>query len=176
VARRFLVLVTLPFLGCAEPLPKALYIESRFTEEEAGAIATAIEEVNRSLGEGLLGRPALMYEGRFHDSDGFTADDFSDGIHAVYKVSRDSPEYGWLLEVTTRKRFRGYATLADVLFFVDPEDLAFSGYRPLMLHELGHFIGMSHSPDPGAVMHTPPGADAYTESDKEAFCLIYRCK
>jgi hypothetical protein len=50
--------------------------------------------------------------------------------------------------------------------------------QSILTHEVGHFIGIAHSPDPGAVMFASyaPGSTAQRElhpDDIEAVCAIY---
>jgi hypothetical protein len=175
MAWRCLVLLTVAFGACTfEPVPKNLYIESRFSDDETDRILAAIGIANRDLGEQLLGGPVIEYAGRFTDDDGWSHQDFGDDVHVIYKVEKNIPDYQWLAE-TIHKSPEGYGTASDILFFVQPGD-GFDGSQGLMLHEIGHFLGMMHSPVPEAVMHTPHGSDNYTESDFDAFCLIYRCE
>jgi len=51
-------------------------------------------------------------------------------------------------------------------------------YRAIAMHELGHFLGMTHNPDPTSVMFHGPYTSCpagYTVSDQRAFCYDYGC-
>jgi hypothetical protein len=163
--------------GCMPDLPRDVYIEGRFSDEEVALLEDAIAIANRELGDELLGHPVLRYRGRASDDDGFQFADFDDDRALVYVLDPESPEYQWLVEVT-EDRFGGYATLSDLLVRPLPR---LGGdrdrFRFIALHELGHFLGLTHNPDPGAVMYPGSGtpSSGYTLADREAFCLVYDC-
>lgn len=176
MVRRLLVILTFALMGCdalmLEPLPKRIAIESRFTEAAADCIRASIDVANAELGP-LYGQDVLIYDGVVTDPNGFDMGDFGDESHIVYKVDKSSPEYGWL-EDLNEKRMGGYGTAGDVLLFVEPDgDMVCN--QGLILHELGHFMGLWHNPDPTSLMHPSHGASDFTDVDKDAFCLVRRC-
>jgi len=174
-----LVSAALAFAACAPELPRDLEIETKFDATETALLQDAIGVANRELGVALLGQPVLTYKGRYTDPDGFTFDDFTDEHHVIYLLDLDSPEYAWI-ESTTGSAYAGYATLGDVLM----RPLARLGgnervFHQIALHELGHFLGMTHNPDPDTIMYggyLSPLVTTYTDKDKAAFCQIYACR
>lgn len=168
-------------------LPRDIYVEGRFTDAEVLIIEEAIEEANRELGEELLGHPVLVPQGTFDDPDGFRVEDFYDGAAIIYVLEEDSAEYQWVADVTERG-YGGYATVADVhmiyRYLPSPEatdeerEEMRRRFKRILLHEFGHFLGMSHNPDPEALMYSgekPPDVTTYTLVDKQDFCFIYEC-
>lgn len=190
--RALSLLILLLAAGCGNDaflpgLPREISIETRFTDEEILIIEEAVDEANRELGTELLGHPALTYLGPYDDPDGFHVEDFDDGRAVIYVLSEDSSEYRYVADVTERG-YGGYATLADVHMVyrylpppeaTDEERMEMRRrFKRIVLHELGHFLGMSHNPDPGALMYAgpkPPDVTTYTLVDKRDFCFVYEC-
>ena len=55
-------------------------------------------------------------------------------------------------------------------------------FRHVVLHEIGHFIGLNHLKDPHAVMYGITDENtshydtvSYDDTDKQAFCCVYQC-
>jgi len=188
MARRILPLVIVALAGCLPDLPKDIHIEARFTDEETAILEEAIAEADRELGMELLGHSILTYKGRYDDPDGFTVEDFDDGIPTVYVLREDSPEYRWV-ENATDRGYGGYATLAEIHMvyrYLPPPDateeqrLEMRGnFKGIMLHELGHFLGMAHNPEPGTIMCSSERCgsrpETYSLGDKRDFCFLYDC-
>jgi hypothetical protein len=181
VGRRGLALVIAALGGCAVDLPRDLRIETGFTAEEGDAIAAAVHEANQRLGEPLLAGPVLILRGSFTDPDGFQLADFDDGVGVVYTVDVAAPAYRYLA-AQAGAELAGYATLGDVLLFehIPPgaSDDQRRRFRRIAMHELGHYLGMSHNPDQRSIMYSGNDRldlDTYTVEDQRAFCAIYDC-
>jgi hypothetical protein len=86
---------------------------------------------------------------------------------AVTDVSL-GPDNGAILGATTRI-FDVIATLGATPDETDPK------VEYIVRHELGHFLGLAHSEDTGAVMYArfQGGTDALTEDDRRAICDAY---
>jgi len=81
------------------------------------------------------------------------------------KREKLEPLFGW-------GTFRG-----DVILFIEP--LKPRIFRRRVLHELGHFIDLSHVPKTDknpAIMHPHPDSDEYTASDLKRLCENYSCR
>lgn len=175
-----LAVVSAVAAGCAPDLPRELCVDDRFTDEEAALVHDAIRLANAQLGE-RLGRAVIVDGGTRHDPDGFRFDDLGDDLGTVYVIAPDSAEYRWLADANQRD-YEGYATLADVLVaFRLPADAADADRQHLhqiVLHELGHFLGLPHATDRDAIMYSGPDRrvlDSYTATDRGLFCAVYGC-
>jgi hypothetical protein len=174
-------LVTAACIGCVPELPRGLSIESSFSPEEAALASEAIERANAILGVPLLGHDVLIDLGRSSDPDGFQFHDFGDDVAMIYPLDPASEEYRWLADSSDRD-YKGYATLADVLVVYRlPAGSAVAErklFRQIVMHELGHFLGLPHTSERNSIMYTGSGRlelDSYTQSDQRTFCLIYGC-
>lgn len=167
--------------GCAPELPRGIHVEASFTDDEASLCAEAIVRANERLGFPLVGGPALVDLGRYADPDGFHDEDFDDDVGVIYPLDPASAEYHWLAD-TNEREYEGYGTRADVLVAYRlppaPTDADRRHFRQIIMHELGHFLGIPHTSERNAIMYS--GADrleheTYTPVDQEAFCLVYGC-
>lgn len=175
--RRLLPLVMVAAAGCLPDLPRDVYIEERFSPLEVALLGQAIAVANQELGMELLDHPVLTYRGRFDDPDGFHFDDFGDDTAVLYLLDPASAEYAWTRD-TLQHAYGGYATLADLMVLSRDDLGSDERFRRVTLHELGHFLGLSHSPDPGALMYgggVRPDVTTYTYSDKLMFCVVHDC-
>lgn len=167
--------------GCAPALPRELFLDATLAAPEAAQVRRAVDVANERLGQALGGEPVLALAGPYADPDGFSYADLDDGVHVVYPLDASSPEYRWIAD-TTGQEYGGYGTLGDVLLIARlPADASAAerdAYRQLALHELGHFLGMTHNPDPASIMNAGPWhapLATYTDADLRAFCIIYGC-
>jgi hypothetical protein len=180
MARHLVPLVIAGAAGCVPDAPRELRVERRFTDEEIALLAGGIDTANAELG-GLLGGDVIELGPTFTDPDGFHFDDFGDEVHGLYTLDRASAEYAWLRDAGGHDD-DGYATLGDVIVIrrVPPgaSDRDRRCFVSVELHELGHFLGMTHNPDPNSVMH--PGGSAcpidYTGADLAMFCIDFACR
>lgn len=107
--------------------------------------------------------------------------------------SVDASEYGdvlfiWNLKDKDQKMlekgikkyssYSGYFLTGDtnesghILMFVEEDELFYG----VMLHELGHFLGLSHIEDENTVMYGNVGSVCITKKDAKALCDIIDCK
>lgn len=161
----------------APKLPRPIYIEAAFSDDEVAIIEASIAEWN-TLSLEYLGVPALEYLGRYDDPDGFQPEDLLDGPGVVYRESVDGESYDFL---QSQEKFAdypligGYATPGDVLIFV--ENISTDEmFRHVALHELGHHLGLQHiKDDQEAVMYLGGVSRHLNNSDREAFCIVHDC-
>jgi hypothetical protein len=185
--RLYLVIVACLTTACAPDLPRDFYIDDRFDKMEEAAILEMVTELNRT-GQELVGRDLVSYQGRYRDDDGFTLDDPGDDVSVVYKLLGPDENTRYLDEAEAggKESIIGYSLHRDTLihgfrlprttfpdgsFSIDPGHL-----KQVFLHEMGHFVGMSHIDDPKAVMYPyANGAQRFTDTDKRLFCCLYEC-
>ena len=188
MVRSAVLLVAIIGCGCSlPPLPKDIYIESRFTTLERQLIEDAIRETNAILLRPCLGFDGLVYRGTYVDQNGFDADgsDLGDDRHVVYKVRMDDLAYATLTDLA-EDEYRGYATVQDVLLMVEvdvpgaPDDgtrTSLTNYKRLVRHELGHHVGLLHNPDEGALMFAGrKSVDTFSVADRAAFAFAQQCQ
>ena len=179
--RGLAVLIAAGLGACAPDLPRTIRIDSSFTPDEAALCSAAIAQADDRLGVPLLGAPILVDGGPYRDSDGFQFDDFGDAVAVIYAVDRSSPEYEWLAGDQDRS-YEGYGTLSDLLVTdrLPPGASAAdrAHFQQVVMHELGHFLGLPHASERDAIMYSGPGRldlDTYTAIDQQTFCLVYGC-
>jgi hypothetical protein len=182
VGGRGLSLVAAVALGaCTPDLPRHIHVDATFTADEIDLAHEAIRQANERLGVPLLGHAVLVDDGLHTDRDGFHYDDFGDDVGVIYALDSKSAEYTWLADTNDRD-YQGYGTLVDVLVTVrlgpNPTDAQRAHFRQVVMHELGHYLGLPHTTDHDAVMYSGSGRlelDTYTSKDQAAFCLVYGC-
>lgn len=161
----------------APELPRPIYIEAAFSDDEVVIIEASIAEWN-VLSLECLGVPALEYLGRYNDPDGFQPEDFLDDRGVVYREPVDGENYAFL---QSQEKFAdysligGYATVGDVLIFVENLNTD-EIFQHVALHELGHHLGLRHiEDDHEAVMYLGGVSRHLNDSDREAFCVVHDC-
>ncbi len=150
----------------AEDLPKPVWIDDTFSDEQEQAVQKAIEEWN-SVGREYLGYDIIIYQGRYVDSDGFSPqEDFEDGYNVIYNVKKADKWYDYLVQIyLVDKKYghyddsgviTGFGTVGDILIFdfsissfhEIEEDEGYSDYlhhlRYIQMHEFGHWFGLMH--------------------------------
>lgn len=159
-------------------LPKTIWIEESWNDEEVAQIHRAIDGWNNFSRE-YCGEDIIIYGGRFADENGFNSEtDPADQHNVIYKTAEPDENYEFLANVTNRPNIGGYATKTDILIFTFHDYISAHLYI-VALHELGHWIGLIHiGNDPNAVMYPSAPADrlsGLTQKDKQAFCLVHGC-
>lgn len=178
-ARLVILILLLSVFGCYQvDLPKTIWIEKRWNDEEVAQIRRAIDEWNRFSRE-YCGEDIIVYGGRLIDPNGFQSEiDPGDQYNIIYKTAEPDENYEFLADVTGRPKIGGYATKTDILIFTFQDYISAHLYI-VALHELGHWVGLIHiGNDPNVVMYPAPPADrlsGLTKKDKQAFCLVHGC-
>jgi len=176
VLRPFLVAATLAAAACGRPLPQDIYIDSSWNPEEAAIIEEAIDEWNELSRTHLKDpQPVLVYRGRY--TDDFQPDDFGDDFHVIYRIGRleQVPEF---LRDDPPGGYGSYGDMLILTFNICEGCDEYAGYlRTVALHEIGHFLSLSHYEHKAGIMQ-PGNYDIkhLNEADVGEFCCIYDCK
>lgn len=171
------VCLSLIFVGCAgrysrniriglERFPQDIWIDERFSKNnEEAVVLDSMNEWERATGENLF-----EYKGRAVDRR-FTMGDLYDNEHIIYKVESRTRTVS-RIERNIRRRTNnprkvllGYGRKnGDVVIvwyrFIKSSwllshrrsDKIHYYLKELMMHELGHFLGLGHSDNPESVM------------------------
>lgn len=102
--------------------------------------------------------------------DTWPADDDHDVRAIAVTLVRFNPRTGVILDADMEFNLRGFE------FTFDPQPVTDARHLPtVILHELGHVLGLAHSPVPTAVMWSEKvGArDALTLDDAQGVCTVY---
>ena len=164
--------------GCEDNLPKSICLDPDFSDADQARIIQTIEEVNSTLGRDLFGPPVIIFTGVCSGHQPFSVQAFEDNEHRIYLGLKTDPAFAELNQIVDAE-VAGFATAQDVVLF--PEVIDSDGFfRLTVLHELGHFLELAHINDPDAVMAPArlrnSEVSVYTTLDKQAFCLIHKCR
>lgn len=186
-----LVLALSAFASCGRDLPQTLLIDPTLPADLEESVWQAIDIINAELGQALLEKDVLFFGGFSAADDRFAPEKFQDDRHVVYNVAMETPEYreinGEITGMPLEGSTYGYGTYGDVLIFTFtlPQRTVLCAScgkcadirDHVVLHELGHFIGMGHTDDPFSVMFPFTFAPiiSFNDTDRRAFCEYQSC-
>jgi len=184
MARKALYLaVALASAACGGQFPRDIYVDDRFTPEELADIDSAINEVNKLAK--LIGEDSLVnLAGTFDDQDGvFSQRNVDNDRNELYRIGSAGECLGFVSRYQSE-----FGTLDNLNGFYAGTDigiLTFNVYQPgkapfrtVVMHELGHFVGMGDLYGNGYAIMRPYGytATSFTQADKEEFCQVHGCR
>ena len=170
----------LTLAACGE-FPRDYYVDVRYNAAEYAEVKSAVAEVNR-LAKLVDADELINLAGRFtDDNDAFEQNNVDNDRNEIYRIGEAEECLGFVDRY--RDKFGdlddlyGYYTGTDIgiLMFNSVRD-----NRPLkflIMHELGHAVGMKHvTGNRNAVMHPHACcAENFTQADREQFCLQHGC-
>jgi len=190
----FLVILS----GCTQNLPVVIWIDDNFSEEEEYFILSAIQEWEDATEKNIF-----HYRGRHIDNE-FNIEDLGDERHVIYKIIEPTEGSRFFVDMRiaetgdeTHDLF-GWGMHSDVLiYWYNLLDVYIEGVKEdrldeaheflmwkledLVLHELGHFLGISHNDNVESIMcknrqrENYPDPSLVSSYDVESFCRIYNC-
>ena len=160
-------------------------IDTKYTEQELEIIRDSLREwVNATGSESAIiyaTENVVIGDGVFTEDD--QRNDF--GIATMQKVSKDDPGYQSLQDqfgpnvAGAGKKGRLVITITEMFYDSDNSDSPFMSdlktetFHVVVLHELGHFLGLSHGD--GILMRpsTKDVPDCIDQETRDSFCRIH---
>lgn len=154
-----------------------VYIDDAFSDDEVIIIKKSFVTWESVLDNKLkfnikskMKRPSL-----FKDRE-----PFSDGIFIWYLNPRDELDENMAYEdrkylINYEGIFLGRKHISGDIVMLIRYNLNDRFYG-VMLHEIGHFIGLSHVEDRESLMHASTGTNCVTLNDAERACKMYKCE
>ncbi|MEA3272144.1 MAG: matrixin family metalloprotease [Patescibacteria group bacterium] len=194
--RTLTIFVMLFACGCTQTLPANILIGSNFEQDEADAILSAFDKWEQATG-----REIIIYRGRYIDAD-YDFWNMIDNYHVVYKAESPTPATEFFNDWARMKDERdsdiaGFGMLSDIIIYwytwgedfdIDTETEHYDVIRAyflwrledLVMHEIGHFLGLGHNDDPDSIMNIHherhwPEPNYISDRDVDDFCHLYDC-
>lgn len=165
----------------AKSQPSIINIDDSFTKDEQNQIIKALHtwewaSSNRVYFIYYLNKPKPGYYKEYHKKY------FNDNSFFMWKINKEDIKDNLTLDIiNSTKNYTGYWDgWANIAVFMDRfEKISYNTlFYNIVLHEIGHSIGMKHIEGPISVMNPDGGliSKCITKLDAEQLCLIYDCK
>jgi hypothetical protein len=151
------------------PVHKILYIDRHFTDEEFAIITGAALQWHLAT-KSLVSYDVVRMPHRNID------------INNSIFVINITPDFPEVVEQDTASEVGSNMGFYDTKYRVPyigliPARIDDKDYMTVVMHELGHSLGLSHDEEPDTLMYpsTDVGANTITDRDLQNFCKLYHC-
>lgn len=184
----FILMFALLFIGCtikyeyvvekypdtARSMPQTIYIDSDFSEQQMQNIQLAINAWQRASNHNIYLKPVwnTPKPGKYRE----VMDDLT-GKTFMWSINKDH-EHFTTAQIVKMWSVDGFVVTSSelpqtthIVIFKDTP-----GFYLTVLHELGHMLGLQHTPNDTTVMHPNATSHCITHIDAHQLCSIYKCQ
>jgi len=153
---------------------KTLYVDKTFTNDEIEIIQEAILEWERCTNK----IATFTIKENFDSKDYSSINDVNAIILLKFKSNNPMVKYLDLYHKNNLLGFYIKESIIPVIGIIPERVFTKDYYYSLVLHEIGHSMGMSHINDQDTVMYPliDKSSIHLSESDLNEFCKIHKCK
>lgn len=151
------------------PSEFVLYIDDKFNDAETLGILFAAEAWEKAT----HGR--IKFKLKIHKVKDFTTFNVIEKVEdefVIWRLSNDSPELFMFEIFEVGHSIVGYGKPGKNIILVPERIQSYHHWLSVVSHELGHHIGLKHTP---SVMSHMPQERCITKYDLEQFCELYEC-